>query len=174
MGQTAVLDPIHARAPEFAPRSGPAGTAVTLETRDLPALTPIYLGIGATRSSFEVLSELVTDERGEMSEVVRIPTWATTDRTHFFVLVDVYFRPLAVSDAFHVTAADGTMTRRGRVTSEGVECLTLREDESEELYSLTGDTDGLATGDTAVVAATIADASVCMQGTTLQVTRVER
>ena len=97
MGQAPVLDPVHARAPVFTPRSGPVGTDVTLETRDLPAVTPIYLGIGATRSSFEVLKQLVTDEFGEMSEVVQIPSWATTDRTHYFVLVDVYFRPLAVS-----------------------------------------------------------------------------
>ena len=177
MGQTPAtpaLDPVHARAPVFSPRSGPVGTDVTVETSDLPAVTPVYLGIGATRSSFEVLSELVTDEYGEMSEVIQIPSWATTDRTHFFVLVDVYFRPLAVSEAFHVTEPDGTVTRRGEVTDRGVECLTLREDESDELYSLTGATEGLTAGDSIVVVGTIAEASICMQGTTLQVTRVER
>ena len=172
MEQTAALDPVHTRAPVFSPRSGPPGTAVTLRTSDLPAVTPIYLGIGATRSSFEVLRELVTDQHGEMSEIVQVPSWATSDRTHFFVLVDVYFRPLAVSGAFHVTEPDGTLTRSGRVTDEGVGCLTLREDESDELYSLTGETGGVQVGQSVVVEGTVADVSVCMQGTTLLVTRV--
>jgi hypothetical protein len=145
---------------------------VTLRTSDLPAVTPIYLGIGATRSSFEVLRELVTDQHGEMSAIVQVPSWATSDRTHFFVLVDVYFRPLAVSGAFHVTEPDGTLTRSGRVTDEGVGCVTLREDESDELYSLTGETGGVRVGQSVVVEGTVADVSVCMQGTTLLVTRV--
>ena len=170
----APVDPVHTRAPVFSPRSGAVGTDVTVETRDLPALTPVYLGIGATRSSFEVLTQLVTDENGEMTEVVQVPSWATADRTHFFVLVDVYFRPLAVSEAFHVTESDGTLTRRGLVTDEGVECPALREDESGELYSLTGATEGLSPGDSVVVEGRIAEMSVCIQGTTLQVTRVER
>ena len=171
--QAPPLDPVHTRAPVFSPRSGPSGTEVTVHTRDLPAVTPVYLGIGATRSSFEVLSQLVTDQCGEMSEVIQIPTWATPDRTHFFVLVDVYFRPLAVSDGFHVTEQDGTLTRSGQITDEGGSCLVLRENESDELYSLTGATDGLEPGDPAVVKGRVAEASICMQGTTIGVTRVE-
>ena len=170
-----VLDPIHARAPVFSPRSGPPGTEVTVRTNDLPALTPVYLGIGAARSSFEVLLQLVTDQYGEMSEIVEIPSWATPDRTHFFVLVDVYFRPLAVSEAFHVTEQDGTLVRRGRITDEGANCLAMREEgESRELYTLTGVTQGLEPGDDVVVEGTLAESSVCMQGTTVQVTRIER
>jgi hypothetical protein len=169
------LDPVHTRAPAFSPRSGAQGVEVTVETRDLPALTPVYLGMGATRSSFEVLSQLVTSERGEMSAVVEVPDWATADRTHYFVLVDVYFRPLAVSAAFHVTERDGTIRRRGAIAGGPGDCLTLREaGEGQELYVLTGDVQSLTVGDEVLVEATLAESPGCGQGTPLQVTRVER
>ena len=173
---TQPLDPVHTRAPAFSPRSGAPGVEVTVETRDLPALTPVYLGMGATRSSFEVLSQLVTSERGEMSAVVEVPDWATADRTHYFVLVDVYFRPLAVSAAFHVTEPDGTLSRRGRITDGAAGgCPTLREaGEGQELYVLTGDVQNLAVGDEVLVEATLSESPGCGQGTALQVTRAER
>ncbi len=172
---TQPLDPVHTRAPVFSPRSGAAGVEVTVETRDLPALTPVYLGMGATRSSFEVLRQLVTTERGEMSTVVEVPDWATTDRTHYFVLVDVYFRPLAVSGAFHVTGSDGTLRRRGRIAEEAGGCLTLVETgEGQERYVLTGGGQDLTVGDEVLVAATLSESPGCGEGTALQVTRVER
>ncbi|MDE2906866.1 MAG: hypothetical protein OXQ28_12385 [Acidobacteriota bacterium] len=172
---TQPLDPVHTRAPMFSPGSGAPGTEVTVETRDLPALTPVYLGMGATRSSFEVLSQLVTSELGEMSAVVEVPDWATADRTHYFVLVDVYFRPLAVSAAFHVTEPDGTLRRRGAIADDGGDCLTLREaGEGEELYVLTGDVQDLTLSDEVLVEATLGESPGCGQGTVLQVTRTER
>ena len=172
---TQPLDPVHTRAPVFSPGSGAPGTEVTVETRDLPALTPVYLGMGATRSSFEVLSQLVTSELGEMSTIVEVPDWATPDRTHYFVLVDVYFRPLAVSAAFHVTEPDGTLRRRGAIADGEGGCLTLREaGEGEEIYVLTGDVQELTLGDEVLVEATLGESPGCGQGTALQVTRAER
>ena len=172
---TQPLDPVHTRAPVFSPGSGAPGTEVTVETRDLPALTPVYLGMGATRSSFEVLSQLVTSELGEMSTVVEVPDWATPDRTHYFVLVDVYFRPLAVSAAFHVTEPDGTLRRRGAIADGEGGCLTLREaGEGEEIYVLTGDVQDLTLGDEVLVEATLGESPGCGQGTALRVTRTEQ
>ena len=167
------LDPVHTRAPVFSPGSGAAGDAVTVETADLPALTPIYLGLGATRSSFEVLARLVTDEFGAMSTVVEVPSWATTDRTHFFVLVDVYFRPLAVSAPFHVTGPDGALQRRGRVTEDAEGCIVLQEGGAGgERYVLTaGDRRGLAAGDDVVVEARLAESADCPGGIALEVLR---
>lgn len=169
------LDPLHTRAPVFSPGGGSPGTEVTVETRDLPALTPVYLGMGATRSSFEVLRQLVTSERGEMSTVIEVPDWATTDRTHYFVLVDVYFRPLAVSTAFHVTESDGTLRRRGQIADDAGGCLTLNEaGEGQEFYVLTGDVQDIGLGDEVLIEATLGESPGCGQGTALQVKRVER
>ena len=166
------LDPVHTRAPVFSPGSGPAGTPVTVETTNLPAVTPIYLGMGATRSSFEVLAQLVTDEFGTMSTVIEVPAWATTDRTHFFVLVDVYFRPLAVSDAFHVTEPDGTLRRRGRITVDAGGCLVLQEDgEGGGRYVLTGDPPGLTAGADVAVEGRLTESAGCPEGIALEITR---
>jgi len=168
--QSTASNSVQLRAPVFSPRSGDPGTKVTVDTSDLPALTPVYLGLGATRSSFEVLVELVTDEAGRMSSVVSVPSWATTDRAHYFVLVDVYFRPLAVSEAFHVTDQQGSVTRRGRITDESDDCVTMQEEgETEELYILLGDTKGLTVGDEIVVKGTLSDAASCQEGTALEV-----
>ena len=167
------LDPLHTRAPVFSPGSGSAGTPVTVETTNLPAVTPVYLGMGATRSSFEVLAQLVTDEFGTMSTVIDVPTWATTDRTHFFVLVDVYFRPLAVSAPFHVTEPDGALRRQGRIADGGGDCLVLEEGgEGGERYVLTGDRQGLAPGDDVVVEGRLAESADCPDGIALEVVRV--
>ena len=167
------LDPVHTRAPVFSPDRGSAGTPVTVETTNLPAVTPVYLGMGATRSSFEVLAQLVTDEFGTMATVIEVPTWATTDRTHFFVLVDVYFRPLAVSAAFHVTEPDGALRRQGRIADGGGNCLVLEEGgEGGERYVLTGDRQGLAPGDDVVVEGRLAESADCPDGIALEVVRV--
>ena len=110
-----------------------------------------------------------------MSAVVEVPDWATADRTHYFVLVDVYFRPLAVSAAFHVTERDGTLRRRGEIAGDAGDCLTLSEaGEGEELYVLTGDVQDLTLGDEVLVEATLGESPGCGQGTVLQVTRTER
>ena len=161
----------------FSPRSGPPGTEVTVSAKDLPAVTPVYLGMGAARSGFEDLGQLLlTDGYGEMSKTVEIPSWATRDRSHFFVLLDVYFRPLTLSDAFYVTDLDGMLLRKGRITDEGVNCLSMRgegEAEDGELYTLAGATEGLKPGDSVVVEGVLLESSDCVQGTTIRVIRVE-
>ena len=168
--QPETSDAVHTRVPVFSPSSGRQGTEVTVETNDLPALTPVYLGLGATRSSFEVLVELVTDEAGRLSAVVSVPSWATADRAHYFVVVDVYFRPLAVSAAFHVTDQRGTVIRRGRIPDVSGSCVTMREEgETQELYVLLGNTQGLIAGEEVVVEATLSDSTACPEGTALLV-----
>ena len=162
------------RVVAFSPRSGPPGTEVTVSAKDLPAVTPVYLGMGAARAGFEVLGQLLlTDGYGEMSETVEIPSWATRDRSHFFVLLDVYFRPLTLSDAFYVTDLDGMLLRKGRITGEGVNCLSMSgEVEDGELYTLAGATEGLKPGDNVVVEGVLLESSDCVQGTTIRVIRV--
>jgi hypothetical protein len=65
------------------------------------------------------------------------------------------------------------MTVRGQLTTEGVECPALRADDGT-LYTLVGDLGGFKPGDRVVVEGTPVEISFCMQGTTLQVTRIAR
>ena len=61
----------------------------------------------------------------------------------------------------------------GALTAEGVECQALRTAD-DELYTLTGDLEGFAPGDRVRVEGRISRFSICMQGTTLTVERIER
>jgi hypothetical protein len=75
--------------------------------------------------------------------------------------------------AFESPAEDKPMTVRGQLTAEGVECPALRGADGV-LYTLLGDLGGFKPGDRVVVEGTPVPISFCMQGTTLQVTRIVR
>src|SRR5262245_61803025 len=66
-----------------------------------------------------------------------------------------------------------SMTVTGRLTNEGVECRAMRGDDGK-LYTLTGNLKGFRTGDRVRVTGSIAKVSICMQGTTLVVKKIER
>jgi hypothetical protein len=61
---------------------------------------------------------------------------------------------------------------RGTLTDEGVECQALRGDDGE-LYTLTGDLSGFEEGDRVKVRGTVAEISICQQGTTIEVQSIK-
>ena len=153
---------------EIEPLHGPRGTMVTVYTENLPLQAKVHVGVGATRTGFEALSEGAQGMWGEVSGAIAIPETAPYDRALLIVAFDAIFAPIGLSDPFHVTRADGTLERTGRITDEGVECLAMR-DGDEFLYTLVGNTDGLSDGDLVVVEARYVEMSACQQGTTLEV-----
>ena len=66
-----------------------------------------------------------------------------------------------------------TMKIQGQLTSDGVECPAMKADNGA-IYTLLGDVKGFRTGDRVIVEGTPVEISFCMQGTTLQVTRITR
>jgi ribosomal protein L19 len=68
-------------------------------------------------------------------------------------------------------AAPIKITVEGVLTDEGVECQALRGDDGE-LYTLTGDLGDFQVGDRVRVKGTVAEASICQQGTTIAVRRI--
>lgn len=62
---------------------------------------------------------------------------------------------------------------RGVLTDEGVECQALRGDDGI-LYTLTGDLEGFEVGDHVRVQGTVAEVSICQQGTTLDVKKIQK
>jgi len=153
------------------PMFGPPGTVVTVYTENLPIQAKVHLGVGATRTGFEALYEAEQGMWGEVSGTITIPETAPWDRAVMLVAFDAIFAPIGLSDPFHVTRADGTIRRTGRVSDEGVECLAMRDTDGF-LYSLVGRIDGLEAGDEIVVDGRYVEASVCMQGATIDVTAV--
>lgn len=68
-------------------------------------------------------------------------------------------------------AASRRLTVTGTLTGEGVSCPALRGDDGR-LYTLAGDLDGYRRGDRVEVRGVRAQASICQQGTTIEVTRI--
>ena len=95
------------------------------------------LGVGAQRVGFEVLSEVLSDERGEFTDTITIPEWAQTDRPVMLVVFDFYFNPLAISSGFQVTDANGVILRTGELKEPSGKCAVL-EGEGGAIYYLTG------------------------------------
>ena len=126
------------------PKSGPPGTVVRVNTQDMPVITPIRVGIGAARVGFEAFQELMTGNEGDFDVTVTVPDWASWDRVHVFIVFDIYFRPIALSDAFHVTNEEGLVRRTGRVTQREDGCSILLDIDGVQ-YALRGD-DGVAAG----------------------------
>lgn len=172
-GHPVMVDSALSRPNVVSPSHGPPGTEVRVEVSRLPAITPLWLGIGATRSGFEALSLVQSDRYGELEETVEIPEWAGSERSHAFIVFDTQFRPLAVTREFHVTEPDGLVSRAGRIESIGDVCATLRGEDQLE-YSLVGRIDALEVDDEVTVEGTLApDVSAgCADGAIIDVTRV--
>jgi hypothetical protein len=67
----------------------------------------------------------------------------------------------------------GTITVTGALTAEGVECQAMRGDDGK-LYTLAGNLEGFRNGDRVRVTGRVAEVSICMQGTTIAVSRIEK
>jgi hypothetical protein len=65
----------------------------------------------------------------------------------------------------------GSISIRGTLTAEGVECQALRGSDGK-LYTLTGNLHGLTVGDKVRVTGSVAEVSTCQQGTTLAVEQI--
>lgn len=162
------LGSVHRRIETVSPLSGPPGTAVTLRTGNLPAVTPLRIGVGAVRFGFEEVAQVMTDLQGAIDLTVDVPAWAARDRAHVFIVFDFYFVPIALSSPFHVTGPDGTVSRRGRVHEDG-DCLTLLGDDGIS-YALAGDLSAAASGVPVTVEGTVGPATRCA-ATLIQVIR---
>ena len=158
------------------PRSGPPGTEVEIYTENLPPQAKIHVGVGAMRAGFEALAEATQEIWGEVSATVRIPRYATWERPIVFVVFNGVFSPIGISDPFHVTNEMGLVRRAGRITDEGLACLTLR-DPDQYMYALAGDLTGLRNlepGDEVTVEGTVIESGPCGGADQIDVVRWER
>lgn len=161
------------RIESIEPRAGPPGTQVRVSSAEMPMITPIWVGIGASRVGFEAFHDLMTSMDGAFAVDVEIPEWAQWDRPHTFIAFDLYFRPLALSDAFHVTNDEGLVRRTGQVREPSADCLGLR-DRDDIGYALDGvPPDAARSGDAVVVEGRIVLEGRCGMPQTIVVTSIE-
>ena len=155
------------------PRFGPPGTTVEIYTENLPPQAKIHVGVGAMRAGFEALAEGTQQMWGEVSATVRVPAYANWERPLVFIVFNGIFSPIGISHPFHVTDEDGMVQRTGRITDEGMGCVTMR-DGDEYMYALTGDLDGLGPGDEVVVEGAISVEGPCGGADSIAVVRWSR
>jgi hypothetical protein len=72
-----------------------------------------------------------------------------------------------------VPAGEAAVKVQGELTTEGVECQALRAEDGT-LYTLLGDLKDFKAGDPVIVVGTPVQISLCMQGTTIQVSEITR
>ncbi len=153
------------------PRSGPAGTRVSINTGGLPAITPTRIGLGAAQFGFEEIGQELTTERGRIDMTVTVPEWAHLDRPTVFIVFDFYFRPLALSNYFHATDENGILTRRGQLIHVGEPCSVLFG-EFGDVYALDGEEGEWEVGTEVIVEGVLTESSPCLQETTVSVRRI--
>ncbi len=167
------LHAVSRRVETVSPRSGRAGTVVTLRATGMPAITPVRIGLGATEVGFEEIGQAMTTDSGELSLTVTVPSWTKPDLTHVFIVFDFYFVPIAVSEEFFVLAPDGTVVRQGRITNGVGDCSApgLLTDQGV-LYTLAGNLSGFGAGDRVIVEGGIAESALCPGDATIEVLRI--
>ncbi len=154
------------------PRTGPAGTRVSINTGGLPAITPTRIGLGAAQFGFEEIGQEMTTERGRIDMTVTVPEWAHLDRPTVFIVFDFYFRPLALSNYFHATDENGILTRRGQLIHVGEPCSVLFG-EFGDVYALDGEPGEWEEGTEVVVQGVLSESSPCLHETTISVRRIQ-
>jgi hypothetical protein len=122
----------------ISPRGGPPGTDVAVQMEGLPARTTMMIGFGAPQAGYEWIGQEETDADGRLSATVEVPASAEENRRHYFFVTLPDQPPLGTSDAYHVTAEDGSLAVTGALTAEGSGFVAMRA-EFDALYCLIGD-----------------------------------
>lgn len=131
---------------EVEPRSGPPGTEVRIYTQNMPPQGKVLVGVGAIGVGFEVLSEGIQGQWGDVTASLRIPESATHDRPLRIIFLNGLFSPVGLSDAFHVTDRQGVIRRTGRIRRGEGACSLVLEGTHGESYGLTGSLEGVEEG----------------------------
>lgn len=169
-------DPAPPAEPEVTvPQSTAApGTEITVEARGFSPGTDVQIGLGMPASDYSVVRQETTDAAGELSLTLQVPDW--TMRGHPYVVVveePGMGGERAVSDPFVVGEPGDRVTVPGTLTDEGVECPAMRGP-GGTLYTLAVTELEWGPGTDVHVEGRIAEAAICMQGTTLEVESIRR
>jgi hypothetical protein len=143
----------------IAPRGGAIRTEVSLEATGLPAQANLLIAF-ANLQSYQLLQRVTTDSEGRFTTTEKVPPWAKVGGVHYFFASFSDERPLALSDGFHVTTADGTARVRGMIGGQAESCVELRNT-GDVLYHLVGGIGKRLPGDRVSVTGTITDADAC-------------
>jgi len=145
------------------------GGTVQLNAAGLPGTAAVTIGAGPSVKDVTQIATATTSDRGTLQTDVTVPETATPGAPLLFVVETADQRTRLVSQPIEVVEAADIVTVTGTLSKEGVECPALRGDDGI-LYTLTpADLGAFGPGDRVTVKGTVAEVSICMQGTTLSV-----
>lgn len=148
---------------------GRTGDEVTITGSGLPGGQAFTVEAGPSPSELRRLADAKTSNRGELIATVNVPPRPDDGDKLVFAVETADGRVRVASEPFRVIPPGAAVIVTGTLASEGAECPTLRGDDGK-LYSLTGAKLGkLGPGSHVQVEGTLADVSICMQGTTIVV-----
>ena len=168
--QAPVCPPENDRPPFLSSMGGPPGTPVTVSMSGLMMNARLDVGFGSFVEN-QIVRHAQADQDGAVSVTLPIPARARPG-VHYFFLAEEDGSPFAVSNPFLVTASDGSVRLRGRVTNEGSECTTMRG-VGDVLFTLLGELGSPAPDARVTVEGTLAETSICQQGLTIAVTKIQ-
>lgn len=168
--EVGAFDSLETLPSSFSPRTGPRGTSVTLSVQDLPVAAPLRVGVGS-RFGFEEVGWVMSDNDGTFTFELTIPAGARLDVANYLIVFDPYFRPIGITEPFHVTDADGMIHRRGTLIGLGTPCLSLLASDGMR-YALFGNVGSPTDSAEVAVAGTISDRSPCSGRTAIEVSSI--
>lgn len=152
------------------------GGFVTVEVEGLAPRAPITLRAGPDGSRLSVERAGRAGRDGSATVEIDVPERAQSGEVWRVEALDPRGRPVA-SARFRISGRPGLPARgfsvSGLLTREGVECPALRSADGE-LYTLSGSIRGFRAGDTVTVTGRPTQRSLCQQGTTIEVERIEQ
>lgn len=148
------------------------GSTVSVEASGFAPSTQVQIGFGVPRSEYDVIASVTTDAQGSLARQVQVPGWAMAGQPYVVVVAAPGNDPRAVSDPFVVGSPGDEVRIHGTMTDEGVECPAVRGP-AGTLYTLAGGDIDVSPGQQVMLEGTIVGAAICMQGTTVQVERLE-
>lgn len=148
------------------------GSTVTVQARGFTPNSTVEIGFGQPRSEYSVVDEARTDVEGSLETSVEVPDWANRGQPYVIVVTSPDNDPRETSDPFMVGSPGDAVSVHGELTEEGVECPALRGPFGM-LYTLVVSDMEHSPGTEVMVEGTIAGASICMQGTTIDVETIE-
>jgi len=158
------------------PLAGPPGGKVKLTAAGFAGNAEVRIGFGPPGRPQDAIATATASDRGTLRTTVPVPAGAPPGETMVFTAESANGRLRLVSEDFTVTEPGpppGTpVTVNGTLSSEGVECPTLRGDDGT-LYSLTDpNAGGFNPGDRVTVSGEVAGMATCQQGITLTGTTI--
>jgi hypothetical protein len=158
------------KLPYLSPHGGPPGTEVTVTMTNLPLGDTVEVGFGSF-VEHQIIGSGRPDSNGGMKTTVTVPA-SSAPGPYYFFIANSAGSPIAVSDPFLVTRADGTVRLRGQVADAGTPCKVMKGI-NDELYGLFGKVGTPAVGARITVEGKLAATSACKQTLAIEVTSLQ-